>query len=288
MTSFQSRFVASSSPAGTHTVHYKEWGDINNPRVLLCLHGLVRASGDFDFIAQELAQTYRIICPDLVGRGLSDRLADPQYYQVEQYVKDVVTLLDDLQLRQFSILGTSLGGIVAMVLASLSGYIVTNLILNDVGMALRADAMRALGTHVAQNLQFSSFDEAAAYVQKISAGVGPHSAAQWQVLASNALRQSADGAWELHYDPALSVPLLAATQVTAQQGEQALWKLYDALSCRVLLIRGEQSTMLSRETAMELTQRGPRAALVEVVGVGHAPTFLHREQVALVRDFLAA
>ena len=286
MPSFHIASVVSQSPAGKHTFYYKDWGDIANPKVLLCLHGLVRAADDFDFLAEELRRDYRIICPDLVGRGRSDRLRDPQHYQVGQYAQDIVALLSSLQLSQVDVLGTSLGALVGMVLATLPGAVVRRLILNDASPQLHAEGMRALGTQIARRLQFSSFEEAAQHVRKISAGQGPHSDSQWQTLARNALRKTAENTWEFHYDPALSVPLLAATEESARLGEQALWEIYDAISCPTLLIRGQESTLLSAEIAASMTRRGPQAELAQIAGVGHAPTFLHADQVAVVRHFL--
>ncbi|WP_083438813.1 alpha/beta fold hydrolase [Herbaspirillum autotrophicum] len=290
MKPFQLRSFPASSPAGPHQLFCKDWGDAANPRVLLCLHGLVRCADDFDFLAQQLRPRWRIICPDLAGRGRSDRLADPRHYQVSQYVDDLRGLLNHLQLSRVAILGTSLGGIVGMALAALPEITVERLILNDVSPQLHAVGMRALGQHLAQALKFASFAEGAAYVRKISGGLGPHSDTQWDTLARNALRQNSTGSWEFHYDPALSVPLLASTEQSASQGEQDLWRLYDALAAsatlRILLLRGQESALLSKDVAAAMLTRGPRTTLIEVAGVGHAPSLLHQDQVALVREFL--
>jgi len=149
-----------------------------------------------------------------------------------------------------------------MALAALPEITVERLILNDVSPQLHAVGMRALGQHLAQALKFASFAEGAAYVRKISGGLGPHSDTQWDTLARNALRQNSTGSWEFHYDPALSVPLLASTEQSASQGEQDLWRLYDALAAsatlRILLLRGQESALLSKDVAAAMLTRGPR------------------------------
>jgi len=290
-TSFTIESVQCSSLAGLHRVAYKQWGDPANPRVLVCVHGVTRVSDDFDALAQDLASDYRVICPDIVGRGRSGRLALAGLYTVPQYVADMVTLIgrvtnvpgSDGTVAWF---GTSMGGLIGMVLASLPDNPIRQLVLNDIGPVIDPGALARIGDYIGQDLRFSSFEEGAQFVRTVSASFGPHSEAQWRKLAADVLRQDNDGTWQRHYDMALAQPFKAATPDTAHRDEAALWAAYDAITCPTLLVRGADSDLLSRATVQQMTTRGPRPELVEIPGVGHAPTFMQEDQIAIARRFL--
>jgi pimeloyl-ACP methyl ester carboxylesterase len=274
------------SPAGLHTMAYKEWGDPDNPNVLICVHGLTRVSDDFDVLATELSNQYRIICPDIVGRGRSDWLRDPQHYQVPQYVSDMVTLIARLNVESVHWFGTSLGGLIGMVLASLPGNPIRKLVLNDIGPVLDPVALARIAEYVGQSMQFATFEEGAEYIRQVSLSFGSHSAAQWRKLAADVLRQDTEGAWIRHYDLGLAVPFKTTTPETAKLSEQLLWAAYDAIRCPTLLIRGKDSDLLSWDTAHAMTKRGPKATLVEIPAVGHAPTFVTESQIDIAKKFL--
>lgn len=280
------------SMAGLHTMSYKEWGDAANPRVLLCVHGVTRVSDDFDVMAQALAGDYRVICPDIVGRGRSGRLLNPQLYRIPQYVSDMVTLLarvlPDHGEASVDWFGTSMGGLIGLGLASLPGNPIRKLILNDIGPVLAPAALQRIGDYIGQDMRFDSFAEAAQFIRDVSLTFGPHTDAEWHKLAADVLRQDKDGKWVRHYDMGLAQPFRSATPESAEADQAALWMAYDAIRCDTLLVRGAESDLLSPETAHEMSQRGPRARLVEIPGVGHAPTFLHEDQIAIVRQFLQA
>jgi pimeloyl-ACP methyl ester carboxylesterase len=287
MTQYQIKTVQCLSPAGLHRMAYKEWGDARNPKVLVCVHGVTRVSDDFDNMAQVLCDQYRVVCPDVVGRGRSDWLRDPHHYQVPQYVSDMVTLLARLDAKTVDWFGTSMGGLIGMGLASLKDSPISKLVLNDVGPALNPAALARISDYVGKDVRFATFDEAVRYIKDISQPFGPHTEEEWRKLAADALRQDKDGKWILHYDPGLAVAIKAATTPELlQRAEAMLWMAYDAISCPTLLLRGAQSDLLKPEVAQAMTTRGPKAKLVEIPGVGHAPTFLHVDQIALVREFL--
>lgn len=134
-------------------------------------------------------------------------------------------------------------------------------------------------------MRFATFDEAWQYVRAISQSFGPHSDEQWRKLAADVMRQNAEGAWVFLYDPNLALPFKAATVQSAQLDEQMLWAAYDAIRCPTLVVRGTESDLLSPATALAMSQRGPRAKVVELAGIGHAPTFLSDAQIALAKDF---
>jgi pimeloyl-ACP methyl ester carboxylesterase len=278
---------------GLHRMAYWEWGDTHNPRVLVCVHGLSRQGRDFDMLAGAMSDEYRVVCPDVVGRGRSDALADPQGYQIPAYVADMVTLLARLDAQTVHWVGTSMGGLIGLGLASLPQSPIERLVLNDVGPTIQFEAIARIGSYVGQPLRWPNEDEAADYLLSISAGFGPHTRDQWMALTRPMLKADGHGdergdkrGFKLHYDPAIAVPFKSITPELAAAGEAMTWRAFDAIRCPTLLLRGAQSDLLSRETALAMTQRGPKARLHEFAGVGHAPTLVAPEQVAVVRDFL--
>lgn len=288
-------FVPCLDTQGLHRMAYWEWGERDNPRVVVCVHGLTRQGRDFDTLARALAADYRVVCPDVAGRGRSDWLADPAGYQVPAYVSDMVALLARLGAPRVDWVGTSMGGLIGLGVASLrdgaGGTLVRRLLLNDVGPALGADAIQRIGTYVGLPKRYASVDEAADYLWSISRGFGPHSREQWLALTKPQLKPVQDEQGEgfiSHYDPRIGLPFKAVTPALAAAGEALLWQRYDSLRCPTLVLRGAESDLLSHETARAMTQRGPKARLVELAGVGHAPTLVAADQVALVQEFLAS
>ena len=278
------------SPAGLHRMVYKEWGAPSNPNVLVCIHGVTRVSDDFDNLARELSTDYRVVCPDVVGRGRSDRLRNPQFYRVPQYISDMVTLLARVLAgsaqQTVDWFGTSMGGLIGMGLASLPDSPIRKLVLNDIGPTLDAAALARIGDYIGQDVRFPSFELAAAYIREISASFGVHTDEEWRKLATDVLCQNPDGQWVRHYDLGLAVPFKSTTPEMVKADQAHLWAAYDAIKCPTLVVRGAQSDLLSPATAKAMTERGPRAKLVEFPEVGHAPTFVHADQIAVAKDFL--
>ncbi|MEI2415071.1 alpha/beta hydrolase [Orrella sp. JC864] len=298
--------VTCASPAGLHRMAYWEWGEPDNDRVLLCVHGLTRTGRDFDALARRMAPHFRVVCPDVAGRGRSDRLREPAFYAVPQYVADMVTLLARLNPRQLAWVGTSMGGLVGMALggsAALArrdprpaphrpgpalddaGLRVDRMVINDVGPKMELAALGRIGLYVGQPLAFDSFEQAVAHTREVSAGFGPHTEAQWRELAAHTY--VSDGRrWHKHYDLALARPFALPDPAGAVAGELLLWRCYEALDCPVLLVRGAESDLLSAATARQMLARNRRARLLEFAGVGHAPTFMQEDQLQAVSAFL--
>jgi len=278
------------SMSGLHQVAYKEWGEEDNPNVLVCVHGVTRVADDFDNLAQSLCKDYRVVCPDVVGRGRSGKLRNPALYAIPQYVSDMVTLLARVLARgerqTVDWFGTSMGGLIGMGLASLPDSPVSKLVLNDIGPTLDPLAIQRIGDYIAQEVRFPTFEAGAEFVKMVSTTFGEHTDAEWRKLAADVLRQDQDGSWIRHYDMGLALPFQSVTPESARADEARLWAAYDAIRCPTLLVRGANSDLLSRETALAMTQRGPMAKLVEIPGVGHAPTFLHADQIAIAKEFL--
>lgn len=262
-----------------------EWGDAANPRVLLCVHGLSRQGRDFDTLARALCGHFRVVCPDMPGRGQSERLADPAGYQTATYVADIVTLLARLNAAEVSWVGTSMGGLIGMSVASLGNAPIKRMVLNDIGPSLRYDALTRISSYVGKPVRWSGLDDAIHYMQTNYGGFGPHTREQWEALTRPMLRPDGDG-FVPHYDLGIGAAFRELTPAVAAAGEAALWHMYEAIRCPVLLLRGADSDLLSREDAQAMTRRGPKAQLVEFAGVGHAPTLMAADQVQAVRDFL--
>jgi pimeloyl-ACP methyl ester carboxylesterase len=271
---------------GLHRMAYWEWGDAANPRVLVCVHGLTRQGRDFDTLARAMCGEYRVVCPDVVGRGRSERLADPMAYGIPQYVADMVTLLARLNAKEIDWVGTSMGGLIGLGLAAQDGAPLRRLVLNDVGPAIEPASLQRIGAYLGQMARWKTLDEAADAMWAISKGFGPHTREQWLALSAPQLAQDDEGFFMPRYDPAVAVPFKAATPEMAKAGEALLWAAWDKLRLPTLLLRGAQSDLLSPATAHAMTQRGPRARLVEFEGVGHAPMLVQPDQVAAVREFL--
>ncbi len=278
------------SAAGFHRMAYLEWGDPANPRVLMCVHGLTRCGRDFNFLAQSLADRYRVVCPDVVGRGLSDWLRDPNHYAIPQYAADMVVLLARLNVESVDWLGTSMGGMIGMVLAAQPESPIRRLILNDVGPVIAAAALARISEYVSARPSFASLEQAEAYIRMVAAPFGTLSDAQWRHLTENVVKVGPAGGFALRYDPGIAAPFNAAMAVQGgadgKPKDIELWPLYDAIRCPTLVVRGEISDLLTREVATQMAARGPCAQTVEVPGVGHAPMFLNDAQVSIVRNFL--
>jgi pimeloyl-ACP methyl ester carboxylesterase len=205
-------------------------------------------------------------------------------YQVPVYVSDMVALIARLDVETVHWVGTSLGGLVGMTLAALPDSPVKKLLLNDVGPVVTAASLERIGAYVGKWPPLPTIEAAEAYVRAVSAPFGPHSDAEWKFLTEHVVRKNPDGTLRMHYDPAIALPFNAQ----AQHKDMELWGFYDAIRCPTLVLRGERSDLLTRETARMMGERGPKARAVEIAGVGHAPTLIHQDQIRLVKDFLLA
>lgn len=298
-------YVTCASPAGLHRMAYTEWGDPDCDRVLLCVHGLTRTGRDFDSLARRLANDFRVVCPDVVGRGRSDWLATPALYSVPQYVSDMVTLIARLRPASLSWVGTSMGGLIGLGLAGIVTFArmmhavqprpeawpadqdirFDRMVLNDVGPRLSPEALGRIGQYVGQPAEFASFEEAVRAVREVSATFGPHTDDQWDALTRHVYVQRGDK-WIKHYDLNLAVPLASQAAEAYSTGEQLLWNAYDSLDCPILIVRGAESDLLTEVTAKEMLARNAQASLVTVAGVGHAPTLMSDAQIEPVASFL--
>jgi pimeloyl-ACP methyl ester carboxylesterase len=279
----RSRSVQCIGPHGLHRMAYVEWGDARNPRVLVCVHGLTRCGRDFDFLARALARDYRVVCPDVVGRGRSDWLPVADDYGLAIYTADMITLIARLDVESVDWVGTSMGGLIGMALALQKSSPVRRLVLNDVGPVITATSLQRISEYLGKAPRFASIDEAESYIRAISASFGALSDAQWRHLAEHSTRRTEKGGIEMAYDPAIAEPFRKAMLLGK---DIDLWPMYDAIRCPTLVMRGAQSDLLLHDTAVAMAGRGPRARLAEVPGVGHAPMLMDEAQIGIVREFL--
>lgn len=288
---------AAAHGGSDHRMAYWEWNQTGNPQhphVVVCVHGLTRQGRDFDVLARVLSTQARVICPDVVGRGRSDWLVEPAHYGVPQYCKDMAAMLAQLHaaapIQALDWVGTSMGGLIGMAVAADStlsqGIPVRKLLLNDIGPVLEWAALQRIASYVGNSAHFDDEQQGAAYLRVLSAGFGPHTDAAWLALSRPMFKRKMDGGWGLHYDPAIATPMQGMTQEASERGQAAMWRMYDAIQSQTLVVRGALSDLVTRDTVRKMQVRGPCAQSIELEGVGHAPTFVADDQVAIARNFL--
>jgi pimeloyl-ACP methyl ester carboxylesterase len=274
------RFFQGLSPSGFHRVRYFEWG-ARDAEVVICVHGLTRNAHDFDRLANRLADRYRVVAVDVVGRGGSDWLADPAHYTYAQYQADMNALLARLDVERVHWIGTSMGGLTGMFLAGLPGTPIASLLLNDVGPFVPKKALQRIANYLGDT-RFSSPQELERHLRTVLAPFGPLADEDWAQLVRHGHRVLPDGTLALAYDPAI------ADNVKKEIADVTLWPFWDKVSCPTLVFRGGESDLLSAETALEMTNRGPRARVVTFPGVGHAPALMAEDQIEIVAEWLAS
>lgn len=283
MTMMTTASILGLSPAGFHKIVYYAYGNPSG-RLTVCVHGLTRNGRDFDRLAARLAESGRyVVCPDIVGRGQSDWLPRPELYGYPQYLADMAALLARLGDVEVDWVGTSMGGLIGMMLAAQPHTPIRRLVLNDIGPFVPASALDRLKTYVGKYPPFETLADAEKYLRVIHAPFGITSDADWQSLTATSVRQLPGGGYGLAYDPAIG-----AAFGNAPVPDVNLWPVWDMIRCPVMVLRGASSDLLLEETAAEMTRRGPKARLVEIAGAGHAPALLAPDQIEAVRSFLEA
>ena len=279
-------FVQCSSGDTQHRMAYHAWGDPNNSKVLLCVHGLTRRGSDFKTLAQAMCKDYYVVCPDVVGRGDSDRLSNPMLYAIPQYVADITELVKKLGVSQVDWFGTSMGGLIGMVYAAMPKSPIRRMLINDVGPKIEPEAIKRLGSYVGQPFAFANRADALTRLNQICASFGDHSSEEWEIYNGPMLIQR-DGVWIMHYDPNISVPFAAVNPIMAKAGEMAMWHAFKQIHIPMLIVRGGDSDLLSAATVAEMCKVNPHARSIEIPNVGHAPAFVKPEQIALAKEFFS-
>jgi len=277
------RHLSCLSASGFHHVVYTEWPGPSGAPTLLCVHGLTRNGKDFDAIAEKLSARYRVICPDMPGRGRSERLKNPAEYAYTTYVQDCVALIARLDVETVDWLGTSMGGIIGMMVAAQSGTPIRKLVLNDIGPYLAKEGLERIGSYVGLDPRFESLEAFEAAIRKLAAPFGPLTDEQWRKMAIDMAEPKPEGGWGFAYDPRIADAFKAGPIKDID-----MWPMWDSIRSPTLVLRGADSDLLTHQTAEEMTRRGPKAKLIELAGIGHAPALLSEDQIGAIRDFLLA
>jgi len=292
----------SLGPTGFHRVAYTDWGDPENPHVVLCVHGLSRNSRDFDYLADVLQKSCRVVCMDVVGRGESEWLEDKSGYSFSTYLSDAAALVARVTTpvreglfrqaatRRLDWVGTSMGGLMGMLLAAKRGSPIGRLVMNDVGPFVPWNGLIRLNGHLGHPRGFASLRLAAPFLREACKSFGPLTEAQWDHLIQHSVRRHDDGRWHLRFDPAIG-------KWSSQRDPELpigpeflrgidLWTVWKAVNCAVLVLRGAESEVLLAATVEEMRKRKPGTRSVEFEGVGHAPALFDAAQIDVVRGFL--
>ena len=278
-------YVECSSGDEKHRMAYHAWGNPSNP-VLMCVHGLTRRGSDFKTLALAMCKDYYVVCPDIVGRGDSDRLSNPMLYAVPQYVSDIATLVKKLGVSQVDWFGTSMGGLIGMVYAAMPNSPIRRMLINDVGPRIEPEAIKRLGSYVGQPFAFANREDALTRLNEICASFGEHTPQEWEIYNGPMLIQK-EGKWIMHYDPDISVPFASVNPIMAKAGEMAMWHAFKQIHIPMLIVRGGNSDLLSAATVEKMCKLNPYARSIEIPNVGHAPAFVKPEQIALAKEFFS-
>jgi pimeloyl-ACP methyl ester carboxylesterase len=301
------RRFASLGPHGFHRIAYTDWG-ASNPRVVMCMHGLTRNSRDFDWLARALQRDCRVVCMDAAGRGESDWLDHKEDYTFRQYQADAAALIARVTAQERGVLsswfgtneaadeaavdwvGTSMGGLIGMLLAAQPRSPIRRLVLNDVGPFVSWAALMRIKGYVMTRTTYATFEQAEAVLRQAFASWGPMSEEQWRHLARHSIRQTPDG-FSFACDPRIADATTWGFSPEARLGNRNLlglemWGVWERVRCPVLILRGSESDVLLAETVRRMRSRDARTETIEFAGVGHAPALMSREQIEPIRAFL--
>jgi pimeloyl-ACP methyl ester carboxylesterase len=274
--------IRALSSTGFHRLQYHEWGSVENDRVVVCVHGLARNSRDFDELALALARDYRVVCPDIAGRGGSDWLSPSSGYQIPQYMNDMVVLLARLNVDQVDWIGTSMGGLIGICLAALPNSPIRSLILNDIGPFVSSAALKRIADYLGDR-RFESLEACEAWLRQTYPALGHLGDHQWRRLAQTSSRVLPDGTLAPHYDPAIAENLRLNSE-----DDVDLWAQWQQISCPQMLIWGQDSDVLLAETVRRMSTDNPALDLVSLPGIAHAPSLMDAEQIDAVVRWLRA
>jgi len=266
---------------GFHHIAYYEWPGPPGAPTVLCVHGLTRNGRDFDTLAGALLRDFRVICPDMVGRGKSEWLCHGEDYGYPVYINDIVVLLARLGVEEVRWVGTSMGGLIGMLMAAMPHTPIRRMVVNDIGPLIAKEGLERIASYVGQDPSFPSVEAIEAYLRQVAASFGPLTDAQWHHLATHAAREKPDGSLGLAYDPSIGEAFRRGPVEDVD-----LWAQWDRITCPTLVIRGARTDLLRASDAEAMTQRGPKAQLFEVPDAGHAPALMADDQIAAVRGFL--
>jgi len=274
--------VLGFGPDGYHEVAYTQWGEPNPDHTVICVHGLTRNSRDFDKLAQQLSVNHQVLCPDVVGRGGSDWLADHSHYTLDQFAADQRQVIARSGANQVDWIGTSMGGLIGMVLASEKKSPVRRLVINDIGPFIPVAAIQRIKDYLCVDPVFDSLDEAEAYMREIYVQTHPMTDQDWQHYTQHGVRLDEQGKYRLHSDPKIGETIKRFWAFMHVN----LWSRWDRIECPVLVIRGEKSDFLTESIAQRMATTGPKAEVITIPDVGHHPSLQSHEQISMITGWL--
>jgi len=280
MSSPRDNYFYGLSNEGFHRLYYREWGNPDSEHTIICVHGVTRISQDFNALAKTLSKKYRVICPDVVGRGFSDWLGNKQNYNFLQYCADMNALIAHLKINKVHWIGTSMGGIIGIILSALQNTPIQSLILNDVGPDLKRVELQRLGKYIGRAPVFETKDELFEYYKEIYQSFGELNTKEWEKMAEYSSFRESSG-YRMHYDPKIGDAFRASYSFFNFD----LWKYWDEIECPSLLIRGKESTFFPLKTAEKMISRGADISFIEVEDIGHAPTLRTPYEIKHIQDF---
>jgi len=261
-------------------IAFTEWNSRQRENVVIAVHGLARQARDFDALGHALDPDFRTIAVDMVGRGRSGWLSDKEGYNYDSYVKHCHALLEYRALKRVDWVGTSMGGLIGMMIAAEEETPIKHLVLNDVGPFIPKAALEQIGTYVGKDPRFANLAAVGDYMRETYRAWGDLPDVAWSEMVQHSVIRETDGTYRLHYDPAIGDVFQGELQ------DVDLWALWDLIDIPVLVLRGAESPLLTRETADEMTRRGPKATVVEIPGCGHAPSLMVDSQTHIIRNWL--
>ncbi|MCD6035605.1 MAG: alpha/beta hydrolase [Rickettsiales bacterium] len=279
--------IPDASPRGFHGLSYVEWGYATNSHVLVCVHGLTRNARDFDYIARVLSQHYRVICIDVPGRGKSDWLSDPMLYNYTTYVADTLYLLKTLGLERVHWLGTSMGGIIGMMIAATQPTLIERMILNDIGAVIPGKALTRIRKYANITPAFKTRAEAEAQLRIKLSPFGIREEEHWRHILTHSIIDQSDGTYIFAYDPAVSQAFFSLSE-DGSIPDVEMWPIWEHVNCPTLIVRGEKSDTLLAETVLEMQARKPGTAAITFPNIGHAPALLEASQIEPLKEWLLA
>lgn len=273
--------VLGYGPDGYHEIAYAEWGNPDPQQTVICVHGLTRNARDFDKLARRLAENNHVLCPDVVGRGNSDWLADHSHYTLDQFAADQRQVIARSGANTVDWIGTSMGGLIGIVLASEKRSPLRRLVINDIGPFIPVAAVRRIKDYLGVDPEFSSLDEAEAYLRQIYAQTIPMTDEDWTHYTRHGLRVDDQGKYRLHSDPKIGETIKRYWAFMHVN----LWSRWDRIECPVLVIRGEKSDFLTESIAQRMATTGPKAEVITIPDVGHHPSLQSQEQISMITDW---
>lgn len=269
-----------TSPLG-HNIAYRVWGSQPLEDAVFCVHGLSRNGLDFEYFAENLSKDHNVISIDIVGRGQSDWLTDKTLYNYDTYVQDCESLIEYLGLKNVHWVGTSMGGIIGMIIASKKPHYLKSIVLNDIGPIIPGKSLKRVLQYVSHTPTLKTEERAWAFLREKLATFGVEDDAHWKHLFNISFVRAEEG-YQLTYDPNIVTKPFVGQKIP----DIDLWEFWYDMSQPTLVLRGERSDILLADTAKEMTKTGPKAELIEFDGIGHAPTLMSNTQIGIVRQWL--